>query len=707
MERRRLLDTLAGRRDRRVAVLCAPAGYGKTILATQLSRDDPRSTGWLALDESDNDPMVMLEDTVSVLEDLGTPRVDGIFSPLLQQQLEQCAPFQLVLDDLEVLTHPRSLALVALLVDQAPEGSQVVLVTRNEPEVPLSRLRAAGDVLDVGAADLALDLTETRQLLATDGVRLSDSEVDDIRERAEGWAAGIALAMLSRRGLVDLRPGDIAHSQAVGGFLLEEAVEGQPPDVRRFLLASSLLRRMSPALCDAALGIGDSARILGTLERASLFVVPLGADGGWYRYHHIFRELLQTELRRQAPELIPDVLRRAAAWHEANGDPTEAFEYAHAAGDLAAAGRTLLGSTADLVARGQIETLRGWLARCSPDEIASDAQLAIGGAWVALLSGDAAEATHLVTVADTTCDLDVPAPDGAPSLHSYLANLRGTLAPRGITQMLRDGEFLCAAEGARGETRWVIDGRREIGTAHLLAGRLEDAIDAFAEALSLTRGRPELDHLTFHCLGYSALAAADLGDWRRARRWARDAHALVNESGLVQTVQSAPAYTAQATVLQHDGLLSQATKALASAERNIAMLHALRWAEADIALRCAEVNLAMGEVDKAWALADVAQAALAHYPDAGLLPGRLEALGERLRSGRVLAFTPSELRVVPFLASHLSLQEIGDRLFLSRATVKTHTVSIYRKLDVSSRSAAVERLDALGLAGGTQTPPLA
>ncbi len=703
-------------------LLCAPAGFGKTILAAQLSDSDPRPTGWVQLEDADNDPVALLHDVVDALQGLTSiaprlvhelqsrnPRIDDLVLPLLKEQLARCDPFLMVLDDLEVVRHPHSLAILSFLVTEIPRGSELVLATRSEPEIALARMRASGGVVDVRAADLGLDERETRELLATGGITLSETQVEDLHERTEGWAAGIALAMLSREGLdgaSDLPATAVARLPEVAGYLLEEAVHSQPPDVRHFLLASSVLRRMSPALCDAALEIADSDRLLATLEHSSLFIRRLGGDGEWYRYHHLFRELLQTELRRQAPAVIPGILGRAAAWHDSHGDPGEAFEYAHACGDLARAGRIALTCVEGLLARGLIETIRGWLARCTPAEIASDPQLALAGAWAALLSGDAAEAWRLAAAAEAAGDLDVPSPEGTTSLRSSLAKLRATLAADGVSQMLRDAEFVCAAEGPAG-TRWVMSGWRQLATAQLLDGRPEEAIASFSEVLLRAKGRPDLNHYTIHCLGYSALAAADAGDWRRARKWARDARAVTDESDLRHIVQSVAPYAAHATVLQHDGLLSEAGKALAHARRILPMLHAVRWWEADISLRCAQLSLGLGDIDGALELADVARGALAHYPDPRMLLARLTALDTQLSSGQELALTPSELRLVPFLASHLSLREIGDRVFLSRATVKTHVDSIYRKLDASTRSAAVDRLEALGVLHGQPGLPTA
>ncbi len=594
----------------------------------------------------------------------------------------------------EVLSAPAAREVLAFLIGVLPDGSRLVLTSRSEPELGLARLRAAGDVLDVQWTDLRLDAGETREMLQIFGVRVTDEQAEMLCERAEGWAAGISLAALSWRQrpvtdeLLTLPTGPPAE---VARYLLEEVLQRRPPELQRFLLASSLLRRMSPELCDAALEIEDSAQMLSALEHSSLFLVPL--DGGCYRYHHLFGELLQAELHRRTPEVIPGIRERAAAWHESHDHPGEAFEYAHACGDMARAGRILMGHGQELMTRGRLETVRGWLQVFTAEQLASDPQLALGGAWIALQIGDSSEAQRLAAAAAAELDA-LPQQEAAP-LRLQLANLRATLAPEGIYQMLRDGELVCAAEDLAG-TPWVLFGWRAVGTAHLYDGRADEAIGAFSEVLRVTRGHSEYAVVRMTCLGYAALAAADTGDWRRARKWARESHALLTDCGLEQVLQSAAPYTAQATVLQHDGLLRQAGEALENARRISPLLRAMRCAEADINLRCADVSLSLGDLEGALELADQARAALIHYPDAGTLPDRLVALDARLRSGGNLKLTPSELRLVPFLASHLSLQEIGDRVFLSRATVKTHTNAIYRKLSASSRSAAVERLEQLG-----------
>ncbi len=678
VERTRLLAELAECRERRVAVLRAPAGYGKTILTEQLAARDPRPSCRVRLTRADDDPGALRGAVTDALSAAGLPR-----------ELARCGPVLLVLDDVDLLHGPATRAALSALLDDAPEGAQIVLAGRSEPELPLARLRAAGDVVDVRAPELAFDMRETTQLLEICGGAPDAETAEALWLRAEGWAAGIALAARSDRGA----PAGI-DGPDVTGYLREEVLDSLTPELRSFLLGTSLLSGLRADLCDAALAIEGSGPLLAELERRSLFVAPERGDREWLRCHPVLRSVLQAALRSEEPERIPGILSGAAAWHEVHGDPGEAFAHARACGDLARAGGILLRHADTLVARGEVATLKGWLGRCTPEELASDAQLALGGAWVALLVGDSHEALRLTAAAETVTEN--MAGDAAVTLRSAVANLRSALAPGGVGQMLRDGRFVCANE-APGATHPVLHGWRAIGTARLLDGHPDEAIAAFSEILLLAHGHPEFDVLVICCLGYAALAAAEEGDWRRARRWARDGHALATERGLCGVIQSAPALTAHAVVLQHDGLLRKAADALAGARAIAPLLHAVRWLDADMNLRWADVSLGLGDQATALDCADAARDALAHYPDPAGMAERLATIETRLRSGRALELTPSELRLVPFLPSHLTLQEIGDRVYLSRATVKTHTVSIYRKLGASSRSEAVDRLEATGL----------
>ena len=449
----------------RVVLVSAPAGYGKSTLVAQWSDLDPRVGCWVQLGYGDNDPVALLARVAAALERAGpiradlleelsrrTPRIVEVALPLLAADLAERDPFVLVLDDVHLVTAKRSRSVLVFLAEQVPSGSQLVLVGRGDRGLRLGRMRASGDLVEVGAALLALDAEETRAVAARGGLELSEEAAEALRERTEGWAAAVALATLSLRDRDDAatRAAGLTGTQRqIADYLLEEVLERQPRNLKRFLLGTSILDRMTPPLCDAVLGTDDAADSLEALARSNAFVVPLDDRGGWYRYHHLFSDLLRAELERRHPELLTAYLKRAADWCELHGSPDEAFAYAHESGDLAQAGRIAHGHWDELAGRGRIETLRLWLDRCTEEEIESDAQLSIAAAWAAVLLGHPVRARWFVAAAERR-PLDVASADGSTSLRSALANVRSAVAPDGIHGMLRDAEFVYAAEKQRG-----------------------------------------------------------------------------------------------------------------------------------------------------------------------------------------------------------------------------------------------------------------
>ncbi len=695
----------------RVVLVSAPAGYGKSTLVAQWSELDPRASGWVQLAYGDNDPVALLARIAAALERTGpvrgdlleelsrmTPRNVEVALPVLAADLDERDPFVLVLDDVHLVTAKRSRSILGFLAEQVPSGSQLVLVGRGDPGMRFGRLRASGDLVEVGAAVLALDTDETRAVAARGGLELSEEAAEALRERTEGWAAAVALAAISLRDRDDAAvraAGLTGNQQQIADYLLEEVMERQPDDLTTFLLGTSILDRMTPPLCDAVLGTDDATDSLEALARSNAFVVQLDDRGGWYRYHHLFSDFLRAELNRRHPELLPVYLKRAADWCELHGSPDEAFAYARESGDLAHAGRIAHGHWDELAGRGRIETLRLWLDRCTDEEIESDAQLSIAAAWVSVLLGDPVRARRFVAAAERM-PLDLASADGASSLRSAVANVRSAVAPDGIHGMLRDAEFVYAAEKTDG-TRRLLSACRSLGTANVLLGRPQEAIDVFGEALALSSHRPELAHVRLYCLSYMAFAATEIGDRRNAQRWAVEAKQLVEEARLEEAAQSAIAYAAGALAQEQRGDHTEAARQLENVRRLRPLLHGVPWLEADLALRCADISLNLGDLSGALEFAQVASDALQGYPDAGTLPARLQRLEERIRRGKDYELTPAELRLIGFLPTHLSLQEIADRLYLSRPTVKTQVASIYHKLGVKSRSEAVEIVEQSGL----------
>ena len=475
----------------------------------------------------------------------------------------------------------------------------------------------------------------------------------------------------------------------------------QPEHLKRFLLGTSILERMTAPLCDAVLGTTDAAISLEALARSNAFVIPLDDRREWYRYHPLFSDLLRAELTWRHPELLPVYQGRAAVWCERYGTPGRAFAYAHQSGDLAQAGRIALGHRDEFARRGQSESVRLWLERCTQEEIASDPQLSIAAAWVFGYLGGAARARRFVAAAERG-PLEVASADGASSLRSALANVRTALAPDGIPQMLRDAELMYASEKRAG-TRWLLSGCRAMGVAYVLLGRPQDAITVLREALALSSDQPELAHARVFSLGYLAFAATEMDNRRDAQRWAVEATWLVAKEHLDGTVYSAIAYTAGALAQQQRGDHAEAARQLENVRRARPLLRGAWWLNADLVLRCADISLDLGDLAGALELAQVAGDALQGCPDAGNLPSRLERLEERISRGQDYGLTPAELRLVAFLPTHLSLQEIAERLYLARPTVKTHVASIYDKLGVAGRSEAVATVEQLRLGSAHTT----
>ena len=694
-----------------MVLVCAPAGYGKSTLVAQWTELDPRPSGWVQLGSGDNDPVVLLARVVAALERAGPvcgelveelsgrmPRIDEVALPLLAADFGERDPFVLVLDDLHVITAEKTRAILAFLVDEVRPGCQLVLVTRGDPGVPLGRLRASGDLVEVGPALLALDPVETCEVAASRGLDLSQAAAGVLCERTEGWAAAVALATLALRGRDDaaVRAAGLSGDQRqIAGYLLEEVLDRQPDHLKSFLLGTSILDRMTAPLCDAVLGIDDAAGSLEELARSNAFVVSLDDHREWYRYHHLFSDLLRAELKRRHPELLPVYLRRAADWCERHGSPGEAFAYAHEAGDLAHAGRIALSYRDEFASRGQIESLRLWLDRCTDEEIEADPQLSIAAAWVFGYLGDAARARRFLVTAERA-PLHLGSSDGASSFRSALASLRSAMAPDGIPQMLCDAELGYANEKKMG-TPWLLGARRAMGAAYLLLGRPQEAIAVLRESLALSRDRPDLTHTRVFTLGYLVFAATELGDRRDAQRWAVEAGWLAAQQHLHDTIYGAIAYTAGALAHNQRGDHTEAARQLENVKRLRPLLRTGPWLNADLALRCADISLDLGDVASALEHAQVAGDALQGYPDAGTLPARLQRLQARIRKGQDYGLTPAELRLIAFLRTHLSLQDIADRLHLARPTVKTHVASIYVKLGVTGRSDAVEAIEQAGL----------
>ena len=356
MRRLPLIERLARGDPRPIVSVVAPAGYGKTTLLSQWAERNGQAFAWVSVDEADNDPKVLLSyvaEALDAVEPLGERVFDALASPVSSVPgsvvprlgsafSSMTSPVVLVLDDVHVLRNSECRTALSMLADHVPAGSRLALAGRAQPPLRIARLRAEGKILEIGPKDLSLTREEASSLLRDAGVALGHDEVAELHRRTEGWPAGLYLAALY------LREGGPFAGAAVsfGGDdrLVSEYMEAEflariSARQRAFLTRTAVLERMCGPLCDAVLEMGGSAAVLEELAGSNVLLVPLDRRGQWYRYHHLFRDMLLAELERQAPELIPVLRRRAAGWCLQNDSPEEALEYSMAAGDVEGAAR--------------------------------------------------------------------------------------------------------------------------------------------------------------------------------------------------------------------------------------------------------------------------------------------------------------------------------------------------------------------------------
>ena len=378
VRRSSLIERLAGGDRRPIVSVVAPAGYGKTTVLAQWAERNGQAFAWVSVDEADNDPKVLLTYVAKALdavEPVGERVFDALASPgssvpgsvvprLGSAFSSMASPVALVLDDVHALRNPECRAALSVLADHVPGGSRLVLAGRAEPPLRIARLRAEGKLLEVGPGDLSLTWEEASSLLRNVDLTLGEDDMAELHRRTEGWPAGLYLAALYLKEGGPLAEAAVSFGgddRLVSEYLESEFLARISRRHRAFLTRTAVLERMCGPLCDAVLGTSGSTAALADLERSNLLLVPLDRRGQWYRYHHLFRDMLLAELHRQEPDLMPILQRRAAQWYERNREPEEALEYWMKAGEVDSAAR-LVGALAFLTyQRGRVATAERWL----------------------------------------------------------------------------------------------------------------------------------------------------------------------------------------------------------------------------------------------------------------------------------------------------------------------------------------------------------
>jgi LuxR family maltose regulon positive regulatory protein len=698
-----------------LVTVVAPAGYGKTTFLARWAEADPRPFAWIALDGRDDDPVVLLRYVAGAMHRLEPlpPEVFDALSggggfgwtqrvvPLGNALAAREQPFVLAFDDLHSVANPSSMDVLAELLESVPAGSQIAVASREEPALPLGRWRAQGWVHELGPTELRLDGREAELLLTAAGIELGEDEVNELTERTEGWPAGLYMAALSMQaGSPSPASGGVftGDDRFVTDYFRDELMSRLPGAEARFLMQTSVLERMCGALCDSVVESTGSAGVLERLERTNRFVVPLDRRAEWYRYHHLFAELLRNELAHSEPDAAAELNRRAMTWCIAHDLPEAALIYGHAAGETDAVARLVDQLALPTHYDGRLETLDGWLRWFSEDDLRRYPALAVVGGWLRALTGRSAEAERWLALAEGSTST-IALSDGSATIDPWVAILRAAMMPDGPERAVADGN-LAVAELAPG-SGWRPAALTIRGTVHVVRGDAESAIADLTAAVEDGDGASETAVVAHAQL---ALLAIRRGAWNEAGQHASAGQVVIKDAGLGDYSTSALVHVATARVALHEGRQEDARAALSAAHRLRPMLgYGLPWMAVQVGIELARSHLALAEPGPARTVLGEAEQVLDIRPQLGILVEDARELHDRVAATSesagawAMSLTGAELRLLPYLATHLTFPGIASRLFISRNTVKTQAVSIYRKLGVSSRGDAIEHAVEIGL----------
>ena len=508
--RPRLTERLNRESGRKLTLITAPAGFGKTTLLGEwmAGRSEERSIAWLSLDEADNDPARFLSYLVAALRTIEDGFGEGILSSLhapgsapmraltgafINELADIPANLAIVLDDYHMIDSDHVHGIVSFLLERLPSSVHLVISSRIDPPLPLARLRARGQIIEINAADLSFTREEAVAFMKnTMGLNLSDEDVAALEERTEGWIAGLQLAALSmqdRKDISGLIQAFSGSHRDVLDFLSEEVLERQSEQMRAFLLETSILQRLTGELCDAVTDRDDGQEALERLERENLFVVALDDERRWYRYHHLFADVLQGLLKQERSDEVKELHLGAAAWYERSGWTTEAVEHALVAGDVEWTARLVEHNAQTLFQRSEGATVDRWLTALPAGLVRSRPRLSLARAIWALISGRADEVEPLLTDAERAFATADQA-DGPPVEETArgLANVPGTVAMLRAELARQRGDVEHTIQFAQLARAHVDEGDRylhfftnwNLAVAKQMQGQLAEAEDALA-----------------------------------------------------------------------------------------------------------------------------------------------------------------------------------------------------------------------------------
>ena len=711
---------------RKVTLIRGPAGWGKSSLLSSWSRDqaETRPFAWLAVDDLDNDPVrfftYLIEAALTLAPGIGAQSLTILRAPGADltsdviprfiSELESAlpGPSVLVVDDYHLISSPAVHEGIEFLIAHMPISLELVLSTRVEPPLPVARIRGHGELLEVSMPELRFSLEEADALLnGVQGLNLSEEHVRLLVERTEGWPAGLYLAALSlrdrddRQAFIEAFAGDDRH---LVDYLTSEVLAGQADELREFLMTTSVLAKFNASLCDAVTGNSNSAHRLREIESSNVFLVPLDDKRQWYRYHHLFAELLRHELRVVQPELESDVHRRAAVWMLEEGLQSEAITHLLRAGRYSEAVELIAELWYPIAASGGHSTVRNWLDSLPQDVSENDARLCVARALVAISFGQLDEVQ-----AALDSIIRAPSPpgrffDGFTS-GTHAVGILST-AYRWLLGDLGGCREAAVAALSSGEARsgWDSLARIRLGASSYWLGDFTEGISNLELGRAGASASP-LKPAWISSLGLLAMIRIEEGDPEIASGLVAEARDAIREAGLAEYWVTAPTSIAAGGLMIGDGKVVEAID-----ELNRGLKLAARGSGPT---ETAYGQILLGRALRLQGEREQAKRLLAEARwtiDASLDPGPvvarlLEQEEEALQVTRSASFEAEELEdlserelsVLRMMSGDLSQREMGNHLFISFNTVKTHTKHIYRKLGVTQRSEAVARARQLDL----------
>jgi ATP/maltotriose-dependent transcriptional regulator MalT len=716
--RGQLLDRLREGRGRRLTLVCAPAGYGKTTVLAQWREADRGRTPfvWMSADEGDEDPVRFWSHLIAGLQAVhpragsasfealraGPSAIESVVLPLLVDELSDAAASVLVVDDWHLVRSTVCDETMRTFVEGAPSAVQVVLSSRSDPNLPVGRWRAHGELSEVRAADLQLSHAEAASLLRGANVDLAPEDVARLTERTEGWAAGLSLASILLQNEQDPHAfvldfaGDSRHLLE---YISDDVLASVGREMRAFLLRSSVLDEVSGAACDAVLERRGSAAMLAEIERANLFLVPVDRHGETYRFHHLFADVLRRELARAEPEAVAELHSRASEWFEAHGDVDSAVAHSIRARDLVRASDLVMLHWRSLANEGRLTTVARWLDELSWPEAAAEPQLALVRAALAAQSAQPADEIERWLAVAAAGSRPGPLANGIASVESCIAILRCLYLTQGVTQAVAAAK--CALELEPPGSEWRRQALVGLGQALYLQGKAGDAREPLVEAQRLPF--PD-DHApaAAAALAYLARAELDAGDLAAAKLRVGESLDLLEGHGLAESYVATNTHIALAGIHAADADAHAEAEDLELAVRLSAPSRPNYW-HAHALLRLASARHKLGQAEGAREALESARADLETLADPGMLSALAENVSAELSApprhegfyGEPLS--EAELRVLSLLVAGRSVSEVAHELYLAPTTVKTHRRTIYRKLGVTNRQEAIARAAELSL----------